>query len=152
MRKRKNIMTAFTFIMFSPTLLLFPHSLLISLTQALCPSISVPPAFPWASLASIQPALGSGIFFSNCSHPSRLVCGHCCPSSGLCTSLQMYSRPPCTWRVVPFSSPALCLSRSSVTPKSLSSSMYRASYPLGGFIKFGLWRGGERQSYWGGLS
>lgn len=84
---------------------------------------------PWAAASSSVTA----------AHPSWLVCGHCCPSSGLCTSLQMYSRPPCTWHVVS-SSPALHLSRSSVTPKSLSSSMYRASYPLGGFIKFGLWR------------
>ena len=89
------------------------------------------------------------IFFGNCSQTSRLVCGHCCPSFGLSTSLQMYSRPPCTWHVVPSSSPALHLFRASVTPKSLSSSMYRASYPLGGFINFGLWRGRERQSYWG---
>lgn len=111
--------------------------------------VSVPPAFPWASLANIQPALVAAIFFSNCSHPSRLVCGHCCPSFGLCASLQMYSRPPCTWHVVPSTSPALHLFRSSMTPKSLSSSMYKASYPLGGFIKFGLWRGREHQSYWG---
>lgn len=96
---------------------------------------------------SSQPWVAA-IFFSNCSHTSCLVCCHCCPSLGLCTSLQMYSRPPCTWHVVLSSSPALHLFRSSVTPKSLSSSMYRASYPLGGLIKFGLWRGRERQSYW----
>lgn len=52
-------MTAFTFI-FSPALLLFPHSLLISPTQPLCRSISVPLGFPWASLANVRPALGGG--------------------------------------------------------------------------------------------